>query len=221
MCRRVSRRLPRLSALGSILNRGVAWVRITLHSQHTNTHKPNHKSVKGNTSHTSQSLHSPARATCNACRAHRTFTAMVEITFKSFTPIAAKMAVDIAKAQGARARSRATTRSVARSPCSTCASVRSLHAHTAPPSHTESIESAQVLSSMVPCWHSGSTQRLPLSLMTVIFPRAFPQSRAAADQYASLLSTPARFSLPRDCPILRPRAGLPLSSGGHATLRSR
>jgi hypothetical protein len=36
--------------------------------------------------------------------------------------------------------------------------VRSLHAHTAPPSHTESIESAQVLSSMVPCWHSGSTR---------------------------------------------------------------
>ena len=32
--------------------------------------------------------------------------------------------------------------------------------------------------------------------MTVIFPRAFPQSRAAgaADQYASLLSTPARFT---------------------------
>jgi hypothetical protein len=74
------------------------------------------------------------------------------------------------------------------------ASVRSLHAHTAPPSHTESIESAQVLSSMVPCWHSGSIQRLPLSLMTVIFPRAFPQSRAAADQYASLLSTPTRFT---------------------------
>ena len=60
-----------------------------------------------------------------------------------------------------------------------------------------------------------------LCLMAVIFPRAFPQSRAAADQYASLLSTPACFSLPRDCPILRPRAGLPLSSGGHATLRSR
>ena len=75
------------------------------------------------------------------------------------------------------------------------ASVRSLHAHTAPSSHMESIESAQVLSSMVPCWHSGSTQRLPLSQMTVIFsPRAFPQSRAAADQYASLLSTPARFT---------------------------
>jgi hypothetical protein len=53
------------------------------------------------------------------------------------------------------------------------------------------------------------------------FPRAFPQSRAAADQYASLLSTPACFSLSRDCPILRPRAGLTLSSGGHATLRSR
>ena len=36
-----------------------------------------------------------------------------------------------------------------RSTCST-SSVRSLHAHTAPPSHTESIEPAQVLSSMVP-----------------------------------------------------------------------
>jgi len=34
-------------------------------------------------------------------------------------------------------------------------------------------------------------------------------------------SPPPRASLPRDCPILRPRAGLPLSSGGHATLRSR
>jgi hypothetical protein len=57
-----------------------------------------------------------------------------------------------------------------RSPCSTCASVRSLHAHTAPPSHTESIESAQVLSSMVPCWQSGSTHASPfVSLMTVIF----------------------------------------------------
>ena len=30
-----------------------------------------------------------------------------------------------------------------------------------PPSHTESIESAQVLSSMVPCWHSGSTRASP------------------------------------------------------------
>ena len=84
-----------------------------------------------------------------------------------------------------------------------------------------SFEAAQVLSSMVPCWHSVSTHCVSLYLMAVIFPRAFPQSRAAADQYASLLSTPACFSLPRDCPILRPRAGLPLSSGGHATLRSR
>ena len=36
-----------------------------------------------------------------------------------------------------------------------------------------------------------------LCLMAVIFPRAFPQSRAAADQYASLLSTPARFTATR------------------------
>ena len=47
---------------------------------------------------------------------------------------------------------------------------------------------------------------LCLSHDSDFFPRAFPQSRAAADQYASLLSTPACFSLPRDCPILRPRA---------------
>jgi len=36
-----------------------------------------------------------------------------------------------------------------------------------------------------------------LCLMAVIFPRAFPQSRAAADQYASLHSTPARFTATR------------------------
>ena len=39
---------------------------------------------------------------------------------------------------------------------------------------------------------------LCLSHESDFFPRAFPQSRAAADQYASLLSTPACFSLPRD-----------------------
>ena len=35
---------------------------------------------------------------------------------------------------------------------------------------------------------------LCLSHDSDFFPRAFPQSRAAADQYASLLSTPARFT---------------------------
>jgi hypothetical protein len=80
--------------------------------------------------------------------------------------------------------------------------VRSLHAHTAPPSHTESIETAQVLYSIGHCGlyscisgtkSGGSTHASPfLSLTTVVFSRAFPQSRAAADQSASLFSTPAR-----------------------------
>ena len=97
------------------------------------------------------------------------------------------------------------------------ASVRSLHAHTAPPSHTESIESAQVLSSMVPREHScitgGSTHMsLPLSPSRLwVCPRAYFHSRAPPPtRSATLLSTPARFTA-RDCPILRPRAGLPLS----------
>jgi hypothetical protein len=81
------------------------------------------------------------------------------------------------------------------------ASVRSLHAHTAPPSHTESIETAQVLYSIGHCGlyscisgtKSGGSMASPfLSLTTVVFSRAFPQSRAAADQSASLFSTPAR-----------------------------
>ena len=38
---------------------------------------------------------------------------------------------------------------------------------------------------------------LCLSHDSDFFPRAFPQSRAAADQYASLLSTPARFTATR------------------------
>ncbi len=86
---------------------------------------------------------------------------------------------------------RARARSVAR-----CAQrvrrVRSLHAHTALPSHTESIESAQVLSSMVPCWHSGSTRASPfVSLMTVIF--------------SACLSAVPRRRRPVRLPPLRPR----------------
>ena len=58
-----------------------------------------------------------------------------------------------------------------------------------------------------------------VSLTTVRVARVPFRSRAAADQFASLISTPCA-SLPRDCPILRPRAGLCLSQGP-ATLRSR
>jgi hypothetical protein len=86
---------------------------------------------------------------------------------------------------------------------------RRAHA-TATPSHTESIESAQVLSSTVPAGTSASQgthalapTRLPSSHECGFFSRAFPQSRAD-DQ-------PPRVSPPHDCPTLRPRAGLPLS----------
>ncbi len=82
-----------------------------------------------------------------------------------------------------------------RAPCARSCSVAlraqrasvSLHAHTVPPPHAESIESAKVLSSMVPRGHScisgGSTYRVS------------PVARApASDQSASFLSTPARFT---------------------------
>ena len=96
--------------------------------------------------------------------------------------------------------------------------VGAIDAHTAPPSHTESIESAQVLSSMVPREHSctfgGNTcDSLCLPSRLWVCPRAYFHSRAPPPtrcRSASLLSTPARFTA-RDCLILRPRAGLPLS----------
>ncbi len=190
MCRRVSRRLPRLSALGSILNRGVAWVRITLHSQHTNTHKPNHKSVKGNTSHTSQSLHSHARDMQRVPRSQTLHSHGMK-SYKSFTPIAAKMAVDIAKARGARARSRATTRSVARRAqrvrrCDRC--TRTPHRP-----RTRIFEAAQVLSSMVPCWHSVSTHCVSLYL-------------SHGCDFSACLSAVARRCRPVRLPPLHPRA---------------
>ena len=67
-------------------------------------------------------------------------------------------------------------------------------AHTAPHSHTESIESAQVPSSMCPAGTPASPEgdtcvSLSLSRLWV-----FPLSRAAADQSASFLCTPARFT---------------------------
>ena len=54
--------------------------------------------------------------------------------------------------------------------------------------------------------------RLPLSPSKLwVCPRAYFHSRAPPPtRSATLLSTPARFTA-RDCPILRPRAGLPLS----------
>ena len=81
----------------------------------------------------------------------------------------------------------------------------SLFAHSAPPSHTESNESAQVLSSTVPLGHSCISVNVGVARVPF-------RSRAAADQFASLISTPCA-SLPRDCPILRFRAGLCLSQG--------
>jgi hypothetical protein len=87
---------------------------------------------------------------------------------------------------------RARARSVARR-AQRVRRVRSLHAHTAPPSHTESIESAQVLSSMVPCWHSGSTRASPFaSLMTVIFFRVPFRSRAPPPTSTPPSSPPPR-----------------------------
>ncbi len=162
-------------------------------------------------------------ATCNACRAHRPFTA------NGFNSQYMNSRHTERRKNGCRhcksAWSGCTlTRYYAlrRSPCSTCASVRSLHAHTAPPSHTDPSRPLRCFPPWCPACSPGAHIASPfISLMAMIFSRAFPQSRAAADQYASILSTPINASLPRDCPILRPRAGLPLSSGGHATLRSR
>ena len=59
--------------------------------------------------------------------------------------------------------------------------VGAIDAHTAPPSHTESIESVQVLSSMVPREHSCTfgTHATPLSPSRLwVCPRAFFHSRA-------------------------------------------
>ena len=81
------------------------------------------------------------------------------------------------------------------------ASVRSLHAHTAPPSHTESIESAQVLYSIGHCGFyscisgtnsGGSTKASPFSLTTVVF--------------FACLSAVARRRRPVRLPLRHPRA---------------
>ena len=58
--------------------------------------------------------------------------------------------------------------------------------------------------------HMPLPLRLPSSLSRLwVFSRAFPQSRA--DKSPPPSSPPPRALPPRDCPILRPRAGLPLS----------
>ena len=85
-------------------------------------------------------------------------------------------------------------RALLSSSCSTC--VGAIDAHTAPPSHSESIESVQVLSSMVPREHSCTfgTHATPLSPSRLwVCPRAFFHSRAPPPtrcRSASLLSTP-------------------------------
>ena len=63
---------------------------------------------------------------------------------------------------------------------------------------------------------------LPVSLTTVVFPRVPFRSHAPPPTSPLPSSPPPRASLPRDCPILRPRAGLPLSlSRACDSLRSR
>jgi hypothetical protein len=120
-----------------------------------------------------------------------------------------------AKAQGARARSVARRAQRVRR-CDRCSRTPTALAH-----GIHRVRSGAFLHGALLAFREHTCVSLCLSHDCDFFPRAFPQSRAAADQYASLLSTPVCVSLPRDCPILRPRAGLPLSSGGHATLRSR
>ncbi len=94
-----------------------------------------------------------------------------------------------------------------RSPCSTCASVGCDRTRTPHRPRTRNPSSPlRCFPPWCPAGIPGAHVRLPLSHDCDFSPRAFPQSRAAADQYASLLATPACFSLPRDCPILRPRA---------------
>jgi hypothetical protein len=104
------------------------------------------------------------------------------------------------------------------------AAVRSLHAHTALPSHTDYIESAEVGA----FFHGarghtsvsqGAHMPLPLCLLMSHSRRGFFRSRAPPPTSWPPSSPPPRVSLPRACPILRPRAGLPLTQGP-ATLRS-
>ena len=102
-----------------------------------------------------------------------------------------------------------------RDPRAQRASVRSLHAHTAPPSHTESIESAQVGA----FFHGARGHFLHLRALYVSiclshdsgFFRVSFRSRAASPTHPIPSSPPPRASPPHDCPILRPRAGLPFS----------
>jgi hypothetical protein len=80
-----------------------------------------------------------------------------------------------------------------------------LHVRTVPPSHAESIESAQVLSSMVP---RGHCPRAILHLRREHMSRLPSAPPPTSPPPSSPLP---RVSLPCDCPILRPRAGLLLS----------
>jgi hypothetical protein len=106
----------------------------------------------------------------------------------------------VSKAQGARARSVTRMLNV----CVGAIAARALRTALAHGIHR--VRPGAFLHGALLAFREHTCVSLCLSLDSDFFSRAFPQSRAAADQYASLLSTPACFSLPRDCPILRPRA---------------
>ena len=102
--------------------------------------------------------------------------------------------------------------SVALRSCSSCVGAITARAHRLR-SRNRRVRSSAFLH-MVPREHTCVS--LCLSHDCGFFPRAFPQSRARRRRpvrLPPLHRPPFRASLPRDCPILRPRAGLPISRG--------
>ena len=103
-------------------------------------------------------------------------------------------------------------RGLRRSSCSSCVGAITARAHRLR-SRNRRVRSSAFLH-MVPREHTCVS--LCLSHDCGFFPRAFPQSRARRRRpvrLPPLHRPPFRASLPRDCPILRPRAGLPISRG--------
>ena len=125
-----------------------------------------------------------------------------------------------------------------RSSCSTCVGATAARAHRTTFAHgihrVRSLVGAFFQTEPAgTCASQGAHMPLPLRLPSSLsrlwfFPRyTFPQSRA--DKSPPTSSPPPRASPPRDCPILRPRAGLPRSRACYspfamsfgATLRTR
>ena len=94
-------------------------------------------------------------------------------------------------------------------------SVRSLYSHTAPPSHTESIGIHRVRSvAFLHCAPLALREHTCVSLCLshdYDFFRVLFRSRAPPPTSTPPSPPSPRASPPRDCPILRPRAGLPVS----------